>query len=88
MTPAQASSIPGEEELDRRDGADEGREGYRAVILVLDEEVVPVVGVQRGVAVFVEVFHEFVNDLWYGGAAMFDADDICIYYFKLPKLTD
>ena len=36
----------------------------------------------------VEVFHEFVNDLWYGGAAMFDADDICIYYFKLPKLTD
>jgi hypothetical protein len=36
----------------------------------------------------VEVFHGFVNDLWYGGAAMFDADDICIYYFKLPKLTD
>ena len=36
----------------------------------------------------VEVFHEFVRDLWYGGAAMFDADDICIYYFKLPKLTD
>lgn len=36
----------------------------------------------------VEVFHEFVNDLWYGGAAMFDADDICIYYFKLPKITD
>ena len=36
----------------------------------------------------VQVFHEFVNDLWYGGAAMFDADDICIYYFKLPKLTD
>ena len=36
----------------------------------------------------VETFHEFVNDLWYGGVAMFDADDICIYYFKLPKLTD
>jgi hypothetical protein len=34
----------------------------------------------------VEAFHEFVNDLWYGGAAMFDADDICIYYFQLPKV--
>ena len=33
----------------------------------------------------VEAFHEFVNDLWYGGAAMFDADDLCIYYFKVPK---
>jgi hypothetical protein len=33
----------------------------------------------------VEVFHEFVNDLWYGGTAMFDADDLCIYYFKMPK---
>ena len=36
----------------------------------------------------VEPFHEFVNDLWYGGAAMFDADDICIYYFKMPKPKD
>jgi len=36
----------------------------------------------------VEAFHEFVRDLWYGGVAMFDADDICIYYFRLPKLTD
>jgi hypothetical protein len=34
----------------------------------------------------VEAFHEFVNDLWYGGAAMFDADDLCIYYFKMPKV--
>ena len=33
----------------------------------------------------VESFHEFVNDLWYGGTAMFDADDLCIYYFRLPK---
>ena len=33
----------------------------------------------------VESFHEFVRDLWYGGTAMFDADDLCIYYFKLPK---
>ena len=33
----------------------------------------------------VEVFHEFVRDLWYGGAAMFDADDLCMYYFKMPK---
>lgn len=36
----------------------------------------------------VEAFHEFVNEMWYGRQAMFDADDICIYYFKLPKLTD
>lgn len=34
----------------------------------------------------VESFHEFVNDLWYGGNAMFDADDLCIYYFKMPKV--
>jgi hypothetical protein len=34
----------------------------------------------------VEAFHEFVNDLWYGGAAMFDADDLCIYYFQMPKV--
>ncbi len=34
----------------------------------------------------VEVFHEFVRDLWYGNTAMFDADDICIYYFKMPKM--
>jgi hypothetical protein len=33
----------------------------------------------------VESFHEFVNDLWYGGVAMFDADDLCIYYFQMPK---
>ena len=33
----------------------------------------------------VESFHEFVNDLWYGNTAMFDADDLCIYYFRLPK---
>lgn len=33
----------------------------------------------------VESFHEFVRDLWYGGTAMFDADDLCIYYFRLPK---
>ena len=36
----------------------------------------------------VGAFHEFVNDLWYGGAAMFDADDLCIYYFKMPKPKD
>ena len=34
----------------------------------------------------VESFHEFVRDVWYGGAAMFDADDLCIYYFKMPKV--
>ena len=33
----------------------------------------------------IETFHEFVNDLWYGSSAMFDADDLCIYYFKMPK---
>ena len=33
----------------------------------------------------IESFHEFVNDLWYGGAAMFDGDDLCIYYFQMPK---
>jgi hypothetical protein len=33
----------------------------------------------------VESFHEFIRDLWYGGTAMFDADDLCIYYFKMPK---
>ena len=36
----------------------------------------------------VESFHEFVNDLWYGGAAMFDGDDLCIYYFQMPKPKD
>lgn len=37
--------------------------------------------------VSVELLYEFVNDLWYGntGGHMFDADDICIYYFKIPK---
>ena len=34
----------------------------------------------------VEAFHEFVRDLWYGGVAMFDADDLCIYYFQMPKI--
>ena len=33
----------------------------------------------------VETFHEFVNDIWYGGIAMFDADDLCVYYFQVPK---
>jgi hypothetical protein len=33
----------------------------------------------------IETFHEFVNDLWYGGTAMFDADDLCVYYFRVPK---
>ena len=36
----------------------------------------------------VEAFHEFVRDLWYGNTAMFDADDICIYYFHMPKAKD
>ena len=34
----------------------------------------------------VESFHEFIRDLWYGGAAMYDADDLCIYYFQMPKV--
>ncbi len=34
----------------------------------------------------VESFHEFVRDLWYGNTAMFDADDLCIYYFQMPKV--
>ena len=34
----------------------------------------------------VEAFHEFVRDLWYGNTAMFDADDLCIYYFQMPKV--
>ena len=34
----------------------------------------------------VEAFHEFVRDLWYEGVAMFDADDLCIYYFQMPKV--
>jgi len=33
----------------------------------------------------VETLHDFVNDLWYGGTAMFDADDLCVYYFRVPK---
>ena len=39
------------------------------------------------VAIEVEPLHEFVRDLYYKGDAMFDADDICIYYFRVPKLT-
>jgi hypothetical protein len=35
--------------------------------------------------VSVDILHEFVRDLWYGKKAMFDADDICIYYFRIPK---
>ena len=34
----------------------------------------------------VEAFHEFVRDLWYGNTAMFDADDLCVYYFQMPKV--
>ena len=37
------------------------------------------------VAIEVEPLHEFVRDLWYGNTAMFDADDLCIYYFQMPK---
>lgn len=36
----------------------------------------------------VDTFHEFVRDLWYNGDAMFDADDLCIYYFRVPKSKD
>ena len=32
--------------------------------------------------------HDFVNDLWYGGVAMFDSDDLCVYYFRVPKPTE
>jgi len=39
------------------------------------------------VAVGVEPLHEFVKDLRRYGNAMFDADDICIYYFEIPKST-
>lgn len=35
-----------------------------------------------------DTLHEFIRDLYYGGDAMFDADDICIYYFRVPKLTE
>ena len=34
----------------------------------------------------IESFHEFVRDIWYGNTAMFDADDLCIYYFQMPKV--
>jgi hypothetical protein len=37
------------------------------------------------VAIEVEPLHEFVNDIWYENTAMFDADDLCVYYFKIPK---
>jgi len=37
------------------------------------------------VAIEVEQIHEFVRDLWYGNTAMFDADDLCVYYFQMPK---
>ena len=36
----------------------------------------------------VDALHEFVRDLWYNGNAMFDADDLCIYYFRIPKSKD
>jgi len=36
----------------------------------------------------VDALHEFVRDLWFGGTAMFDADDLCIYYFRIPKSKD
>jgi len=32
-----------------------------------------------------DTLHEFIRDLFYNGDAMFDADDICIYYFRVPK---
>ena len=35
--------------------------------------------------VSVETFHEFIRDLWYNGDAMFDVDDLCVYYFGVPK---
>jgi hypothetical protein len=36
----------------------------------------------------VDALHEFVRNLWYNGNAMFDADDLCIYYFRIPKSKD
>ena len=33
----------------------------------------------------VDALHEFIRDLWYNGDAMFDSDDLCVYYFKIPK---
>lgn len=35
--------------------------------------------------VSVETLHEFIRDLWYNGDAMFDADDLCVHYFRVPK---
>lgn len=34
-----------------------------------------------------DTLHEFIRDLWYNGDAMFDADDLCIHYFRIPKST-
>ena len=36
----------------------------------------------------VDALHEFVRNLWYNGNAMFDADDLCIYYFRIPNSND
>ena len=33
----------------------------------------------------IDILHEFIRDLWYQGDAMFDADDICMHYFRIPK---
>ena len=40
------------------------------------------------VAVCVDALHEFIRDLWYGKIAMFDADDLCVYYFQVPKSNE
>ena len=37
--------------------------------------------------VSIEPLGEFINDMFYGRQVMFDADDICIYYFQVPKPT-
>ena len=63
MTPAHATAEAGEEVLYRSDGAHEGRVRDGAIVLVLDEEVIPVVGVHRKVTVVIKVLHEFESAL-------------------------
>ena len=36
-------------------------------------------------SMLMEPWDNFVNDIFYQGSAMLDADDVCIHFFRIPK---
>ena len=46
----------------------------------------PLPGRGRARTFDLDVFKDFFNDLWYNSQSMLDCDDLCLHFFRIPKL--